>query len=542
MRFSLFYELQLPKPWDADSEQRLIDEALEQIRLADQLGFHCVWSAEHHFLEEYAHSSASAVWLAGAAAQTQNIRIGLGIMPLPPAFQHPARVAGMAATLDLLSHGRLELGTGETSSDMELGGFHVNRDTKRAQWEEALDVLTRMMVEEPFTGHSGQYLEIPERNVVPKPRQKPHPPLWVACSQRETIRMAAQRGLGTLSFSFATAAEAKSWVAEYYALIDSDECVPAGHAVNPNFALALPMHVNSDPRLARARGGPGARFFGYALAHYYAFGDHKPGVTDLHAEFKAAGSRADLDSGAATSAIGTPQEVIEVVRGYEDAGVDELLLAVQVGATRHEHILESLELFATEVMPEFERRRPGLEEAKARRLAGALSKPKGRHAAPRRHVDGEAPVVTLTYQALKKDATRGAELGLQRLVARSSDERIDKIAGSSLGLKAIFKTMEMRYVPANAQGFAGQLQYDLKYADGRITTWTVALDSRRAKASNTPANDPALTVSSTIADFVRMGTGDLAPAKALLTGRIEITGDLVIAARLGEMFGQDSPF
>jgi putative sterol carrier protein len=151
-------------------------------------------------------------------------------------------------------------------------------------------------------------------------------------------------------------------------------------------------------------------------------------------------------------------------------------------------------------------------------------------------------VVTLTFQALKKDATRGAELGLQRLVARSSDQQIERVAGSSLGLKAIFKTMQSRYVPANAKGFNGQIQYDLKYEDGRITTWSLALDSRRAKATNAPAVDPALTISSTIADFVRMGAGDLAPAKALLTGRIDISGDLVIAARMGEMFGQDSPF
>ena len=542
MRFSLFYELQLPRPWNEDSEHRLIDEALEQIRLADKLGFHCVWAPEHHFLEEYAHSSASAVWLAAAAAQTEKIRIGLGIMPLPAAFQHPARVAETAATLDLISHGRVELGTGETSSDMELGGFHVNRDTKRAQWEESLDVVARMMVEEPFTGHSGQYLEIPARNVIPKPRQKPHPPLWVACSQRETIRVAAKRGLGALSFSFAVPDEAKRWVDEYYELIASDECAPAGHVVNPNFALALPLHVNTDSRLARARGGPGARFFGYALAHYYAFGEHKPGVTDIYADFKAAGSRGDLNSGDATSAIGTPDEVTDLIRAYENAGVDELLFAVQVGATKHEHILESLELFAKEVMPEFEERRPGIEQKKAERLAGAISKPKGRQAAPRKPADEEAPVVTLTYQALKKDATRGAELGLQRLVARSSDERIEQIAGSSLGLKAMFKALESRYVPANAQGFTGQIQYDLKYEDGRTTSWSLALDSRRAKATNAPAVDPALTISATIADFVRMGTGDLAPAKALLTGRIDIAGDLVIAARLGEMFGQASPF
>lgn len=542
MRFSLFYELQLPRPWDQDSEQRLFDEALEQIRFADKLGFHCVWAVEHHFLEEYAHSSASAVWLAAAAARTEDIRIGLGIMPLPSGYQHPARVAETVATLDLISHGRVELGTGETSSDMELGGFDVHRSTKRAEWEESLGVVTRMLTETPFRGHHGRHLKIPERNVVPKPRQKPHPPLWVACSQRETIRMAARNGLGALSFSFSTPTEAKAWASEYYELIASDETVPAGFAANPNFAIALPMHVHADKKTAKARGAEGARFFGYALAHYYAFGDHKPGVTDIYAEFKRDGNRVDLGgSGDTTTAIGTPQQVAYLARAYEDAGVDEMLLAVQVGATKHDHIMESLELFAKEVMPEFAERHSKVEREKSQRLAEPLRQALGRRAiTPPVSRHRPAPKTVLT--TARKGLGFRAESALKSIVTRASDARLEKIAGSSTGLKAIFKAMERRYVPANANGFDGEIQYDLKYENGRTTTWSIALNSHAAKARRGPAAAPALTISSTIADFVRMGTGDLAPARALLTGRISITGDLVIAARLGEMFGQPSAF
>lgn len=543
MRFSLFYELQLPRPWDTDSEQRLFDEALEQIRLADKLGFHCAWAVEHHFLEEYAHSAASAVWLAAAAAQTENIRIGLGIMPLPAAFQHPARVAEAAATLDLVSHGRVELGTGETSSDIELGGFGVDRATKRAQWEESLDIVTRMMVEEPFTGHESAYLQVPERNVIPKPRQKPHPPLWVACSQRETIRLAAERGLGALSFSFSTPAEAKAWAAEYYELIASDKLQPAGFAANPNFALALPMHVHAEERKARKRGAEGARFFGYALAHYYAFGEHKPGVSDIYAEFKQGGDRVHLGNSEndTTSAIGTPEQITELARAYEEAGVDELLFAVQVGKTKHEHILESLELFAKEVMPEFAGRRAQVEQEKAERIGESLRRARARRYQPSLEHN---PVDQLpnTIASLRTSATTRAEGALKSFVARSSDSRLEKLAGSSPGLRQIFKAMEKRYVPANAKGFDGEIQYDLRYADGRTTTWSIALGPSAAKAKNAPAAVPALTISATIADFVRMIVGDLAPAKGLLTGRINITGDLVIAARLGEMFGQPSAF
>ena len=112
---------------------------------------------------------------------------------MPPGYQHPARVAEKVATLDLVSRGRVEFGTGETSSGAELGGFGVDRETKREQWDEALDVVTRMFVEEPFAGYDGRFLTMPIRNVVPKPKQKPHPPLWVACSRRETIRLAAEK-------------------------------------------------------------------------------------------------------------------------------------------------------------------------------------------------------------------------------------------------------------------------------------------------------------------------------------------------------------
>ena len=128
MRFGIFYEHQLPRPWGEDDEYRLLQDALDQVALADRVGIDSVWAVEHHFLEEYSHSSASDVFLAAASQRTQRIRLGLGILPLPPAYNHPARVAETVATLDLVSGGRVEFGTGETSSGAELEGFGVDRD------------------------------------------------------------------------------------------------------------------------------------------------------------------------------------------------------------------------------------------------------------------------------------------------------------------------------------------------------------------------------------------------------------------------------
>jgi alkanesulfonate monooxygenase SsuD/methylene tetrahydromethanopterin reductase-like flavin-dependent oxidoreductase (luciferase family) len=191
MKFGVFYEHQLPRPWDDGSEQRLIQDALDEIELADSLGIDYVWEVEHHFLEEYSHSSAPEVFLAAASQRTQRIRLGHGIVQTPPAFNHPARIAERISMLDLVSNGRVDFGTGESSSEAELGGFMVEPEHKRAMWEEGLRVAVRCMSETPFTGHAGEFVTMPPRNVVPKPVQRPHPPLWVACSRRDTIHLAA---------------------------------------------------------------------------------------------------------------------------------------------------------------------------------------------------------------------------------------------------------------------------------------------------------------------------------------------------------------
>src|SRR5436305_5190820 len=186
MRFGLFYEHQLPRPWDPDAEERIMQDALDQIELADRLGFDYVWEVEHHFLEEYSHSSAPEVFLAAASQRTTNIRLGHGIVNVMPQVNHPARVAERVATLDIVSNGRVDFGTGESSSAAELGGFLIEREHKRDMWQESLGAVTRMLVEEPFAGIDGQWVQMPPRNVVPKPVQSPHPPVWVACSRRET--------------------------------------------------------------------------------------------------------------------------------------------------------------------------------------------------------------------------------------------------------------------------------------------------------------------------------------------------------------------
>ncbi|MDH3754764.1 MAG: LLM class flavin-dependent oxidoreductase [Acidimicrobiia bacterium] len=391
MRFGIFFEHQLPRPWHERSEADIIDEALEQTAYADAIGIEYVWCVEHHFLEEYSHLSAPEIFLAAASQRTENIRLGHGIMQTIPGYNHPARNAERLATLDLISGGRVEFGSGESSSEAELGGFGIDIDTKRDAWREGLEIAVRCMTEEPFTGVDGRWVTMPPRNVVPKPQQKPHPPLWVACSRRDTILMAAEAGIGALTFAFVDPEEARHWVADYQRVL-AERCVPVGETVNPDIACVTNMMCHPDEAEALRRGMEGGNFFGYSLAHYYVFGDHAPAQTDVWQQFLT--TRADrgydpevqvalaqetlgakIAAGETTGlrgAIGTPDQLRQYLRRYEEAGVDQLIFVMQSGKNDHAHIMESLEIFGREVLPEFKDRDGAARAAKAERLAPVI--------------------------------------------------------------------------------------------------------------------------------------------------------------------------
>ncbi len=168
MQFGIFYEHQIPRPWRASDEQQLFQNALDQVALADQLGIEYVWAVEHHFLEEYSHSSAPEIFLAACSQRTQQIRLGHGIVLMPPAFNHPARVAERIATLDLISNGRVEWGTGKSSSRIELEGFAIDPDQRQAMWQTAVHETAKMLCSTPYAGYAGLHFSMPPRNVVPQ--------------------------------------------------------------------------------------------------------------------------------------------------------------------------------------------------------------------------------------------------------------------------------------------------------------------------------------------------------------------------------------
>jgi alkanesulfonate monooxygenase SsuD/methylene tetrahydromethanopterin reductase-like flavin-dependent oxidoreductase (luciferase family) len=348
MRFGLIYELQLPRPWDADSEHRMVQDALSEAEVADRLGFDYIWANEHHFLEEYSHNSAPEVFLAAAAGRTKQIHVGHAVVLSPPGYNPPARVAERIAMLDLVSSGRCEWGTGSSASRAELEGFNINPDLKKLMWAEATEQTANMMTMEPYPGFNGEFFSMPSRNVIPKPLQKPHPPLWLACSNRETIHVAARNGVGALAFAFVDPAEAAKWAGEYYEIIKSEACVPIGHAVNANIAMATGFSVHHDEAEAIRRGQEGFQYFGYALGHHYVYGEHTPSVTNVWERFQRA---RDALPAAVGNGIGTPAQLIDRLKQYQDVGVDQVIFIQQAGRNTHEDIIASLELFAAEVMP-----------------------------------------------------------------------------------------------------------------------------------------------------------------------------------------------
>jgi alkanesulfonate monooxygenase SsuD/methylene tetrahydromethanopterin reductase-like flavin-dependent oxidoreductase (luciferase family) len=371
MKFGIFYEHQLPRPWHPGDEQKLFQDALEQVELADRLGIEYAWEVEHHFLEEYSHSSAPEVFLAACSQRTQHIRLGHGIRQVIPGYNHPSRTAEVIATLDLVSNGRVEFGTGESSAILELGGFGIDVATKRRAYLEATEQICNMLAMDPYPGYEGEFFSMPCRNIVPKPVQLPHPPLWVACSNRDTIKLAAQLGMGALCFAFTNPAEAKHWVDEYYDIIRSDQCVPIGHTVNPNIAMVTSFSVHPDRDEAIRRGKPGFDFFRYALANLYIFGEHTPGRTNIWEAFEKDGERIAqmMPDGGMLGGIGTPDDLRAHLESFEATGVDQVIFIQQAGLNRHEDICDSLDLFGSEVLPGFKERSDAREKKKQDELA-----------------------------------------------------------------------------------------------------------------------------------------------------------------------------
>ncbi len=355
MKFSLLLEIQLADP-TANSETKTLHECVEQAIFADELGYHEVWAVEHHGLREYSHCSSPEILLGFIAARTKRIRLGHAVTLTPYRYNHPIRVAERIATLDVLSGGRVDWGSGKSSSRVEQDAFEIDRAQLDSQWQEALLMIPRMWRSDLFEWE-GKHFHIPPTAILPKPVQLPHPPIFAACSRPETVELAGKLGIGSLNFTAGNDEYLKRKIHSYRSAIATAQN-PFG-VVNNRFCCTPTALVLEDDRLACQYGFRGARFFQEALATYFFSRERIVGPIEVSREpltpALLAKSMADRNGAASqlTSVIGDPKAAIEAVTRFDTSGVDELILVMQMATIPHEIIMQSLRTFAEKVMPYF---------------------------------------------------------------------------------------------------------------------------------------------------------------------------------------------
>ena len=355
MKFSLFFELQ-PDDSSRGAERRVFSECVEQAMLADELGYHGVWAVEHHGLQEYSHCSAPEVLLGFLAGRTKRIRLGHGVTLTPHRFNHPIRVAERVAALDILSDGRVDWGSGKSSSRVEQDLFEVDRGELASQWQEAFSMIPKMWRSDVFEWQ-GKHYHIPPTPILPKPVQKPHPPVFIACSSQETLELAGNLGAGSLSFTAGNDEYLSARVKLYRTAIASAR-PPAG-TVNNHFCCTPTALVLEDDKKACEHGFRGSRFFQESLSSYFYSREKVDGRLDVSrdplssAQLAKAMADRNTPGSPLNALIGDPKSVTETIERFKAVGVDELILVMQMGTVPHEVIMESLRTFAEKVMPHF---------------------------------------------------------------------------------------------------------------------------------------------------------------------------------------------
>jgi alkanesulfonate monooxygenase SsuD/methylene tetrahydromethanopterin reductase-like flavin-dependent oxidoreductase (luciferase family) len=387
MKFGILYETQRPYEGNDLDWNSLYKETLDQCELADQMGFDNLWFVEHHFLMGFSGSPCPEVLFGALSQRTKNIRIGFGVSILPS--HHPIHIAERVAMVDQLTDGRVEFGTGRSNAYEQVGQGIDPRET-RERWDEALTMLPKMWQSDEFSWE-GKHWNVPARKILPGIYQKPHPRMYLACTQTESFRLAAQKGIGVLS----SASYAVDILAEHVkvyrdAITDAE---PVGAFVNNFWGNNVHAFCGKDDQAAKELAaesmktffGPDKPYIQGRINAYEELLEAWGGVPDdLNADFsrwlrqsddahkqQAAEAGLSLDSGpgAARAAIaqldanvlsdrgviiaGNPESCIKTVQMYEDIGVDQVMMIMQTETISHDKVMESVELFGKEVIPAF---------------------------------------------------------------------------------------------------------------------------------------------------------------------------------------------
>lgn len=379
MMFSMIFEAQL---LDAtpEGERRVIHECLDQALLAEELGFDRVWAVEHHALVQYAHMSAPEIFLSFVAARTKRIRIGHGVVCVPFRYNHPVRVAERAAMLDILSEGRVDVGVGRGATPRETGTFGIEAEDTQPQLEESLRMLPGIWTNKEFS-YSSDLIEMPLREIVPKPLQSPHPPLFMACTKEATLNLAGKLGVGALALGFAGPDDIAEKNKVYRAAVaQRDPADVVGAFPVDHFSALCPAIVLDDDALAREVGFRGQRFFRESLNQWARDapppdpadyeGDNEADTRrksdDLELQFgsevvhmedptmlRDAEQKAGLHLVRTDQAYGDVEHCIRQVQRLADAGADEIMFLIQMGTVPQEICLETIRNIGNHVIPHF---------------------------------------------------------------------------------------------------------------------------------------------------------------------------------------------
>ncbi len=362
-----------PRPWEKSEPTRLRRDVEIGIA-ADRAGFETFWAPEHHALEEYSHCSSSHLMCLAVGMKTERIRVVTGIFNLCPPINHPVRVAEQIAMIDVLTHGRVELGTGRGSGSTEVNTFGLLNEETRDLWDEAIRAIPRMWTRDLFSWE-GRHFSVPERCILPKPVQNPHPPLWVTASNPPTVELAAKRGIGVAMFSFSDPERLRPLVETYKAHIGTEE--PVGEFVYDKIMAIAPLLCLPDGEEARSRYGAGNA--SAIKGHFSVFFDTIPQYAErlrdvprpipqtkirelIRAAYKDPEVKGPVPEGPAERdflyqngvCVGDPDDVERTIERYRDIGLDQLVLIPAVGPhVPHEKTLGSIALLGEKVLPKF---------------------------------------------------------------------------------------------------------------------------------------------------------------------------------------------
>ena len=366
MKFALFYEIPIAKPWTPKQEHQAYKDVIQQVIFGESMGFHSFWTVEHHFLDEFSHCSNPEVLYGAIAARTSAIRIGYGVRLMPKPYNHPVRTAESVAVLDLISDGRVEFGTGRSATRLEMEGFGLNPHETREMLSEALDHVVGYWTQEEYQA-DGKHWSIPARHVHPKPLQKPHPPIWSATTSIGGHFEVGKMGVGLMSFAVGVPPEDLVPRVEAYRKGQAECQKPKGAFRNEQVATFSMVHCAATNEQAFAEAEEsmlwyprkGAELIG-ATAGYARQFQEDLGTYDYTGETEKLTEAGALDSlsfdylkEAGAAMVGDPDRCIEIAKRYEAAGCDLLFCLLNPYKMTHAQVMLSIELLGRHVIPEF---------------------------------------------------------------------------------------------------------------------------------------------------------------------------------------------